>query len=471
MAMRSQFSFFLPSDEALTRYYDPVSFTSSKPRVVRMGYNEKNTSMPVSTGKILYKFNLEEATIGDQYRGDEITENEVINRLKDILESHTIVHDGNNPIDNEDEYYIAKNYSALKVTKDAQNNITKVQGGFQLENERAGITAGDRGTLEVGVSAANTNHMANGTTFIIDDSPIIPASKSVYNIIHKEFADQCSEFYELTDMNLYEEIIKACGLKLDKLLVWLDSKTSGGVDYNIKFFNNYGYTVFVPTNEAIEAARQNGLQTWDDILADYESLPEKEEGTGIRLLNGADSLRLQSKITFLNNFVRAHFIDSSIFADKSERSENEYVTSSYDTELGSFVKVHVSRAKTGGQTTLYVRDDQGGSSIPVNGELKNIMARDISCLLDPSGNYSGSKTSPTGRQSMNNIVLQSSSFAVIHQIDGVLNHTKLNGGRYPDFSSTSECKAYLRQHPIVDTEYDEPAPGTMLKVKKCVIRK
>ena len=471
MAMRSQFSFFLPSDEALTRYYDPVSFTSSKPRVVRMGYNEKNTSMPVSTGKILYKFNLEEATIGDQYRGDEITENEVINRLKDILESHTIVHDGNNPIDNEDEYYIAKNYSALKVTKDAQNNITKVQGGFQLENERAGITAGDRGTLEVGVSAANTNHMANGTTFIIDDSPIIPASKSVYNIIHKEFADQCSEFYELTDMNLYEEIIKACGLKLDKLLVWLDSKTSGGVDYNIKFFNNYGYTVFVPTNEAIEAARQNGLQTWEDILADYESLPEKEEGTGIRLLNGADSLRLQSKITFLNNFVRAHFIDSSIFADKSERSENEYVTSSYDTELGSFVKVHVSRAKTGGQTTLYVRDDQGGSSIPVNGELKNIMARDISCLLDPSGNYSGSKTSPTGRQSMNNIVLQSSSFAVIHQIDGVLNHTKLNGGRYPDFSSTSECKAYLRQHPIVDTEYDEPAPGTMLKVKKCVIRK
>ncbi|MBQ7442982.1 MAG: hypothetical protein IJS59_03830 [Bacteroidaceae bacterium] len=470
MAMRSQFTFFLPSDEALTRYYDPVSFTSRKPRIIRMGYNARNTTMPVLTGKILYAYDTATGTIGDQYRGDDITESEIINRLKDILESHTIVHDGTNPIDNEDEYYVAKNYAAIKVTKDASNNITKVQGGFQLENERAGITAGDRGTLQVDITTENTNRMDNGITYVIDDSPLIPTSKSVYNIITKEFPEQCSEFYDLTDIAAHEEIVKACGLTLSKLLVWLDGASSGGVDQNVKFFNNYLYTVFVPTNDAIEEARARGLQTWDDIVADYESLPETDDDTGNRILNGADSLRLQAKITYLSNFIRTHFVDNSVFADKSELAENEYVTSSYDTELGSFVKVVISRAKSGGQTTLYVRDEQGGSNIAVEGDLKNIMSRDIICLKDPSGNYTGKKTSPTGLQTMNDIVLQSSSFAVIHQIGGVLNHKLEADGSYPDFDIVSECRRYLKRFPIVDAEYDEAAPATMRKAKHAAIR-
>ena len=478
MAMRSQFTFFLPSDEALTRYYDPVSFTSQKPRIIRMGYNPKNTTLPVSIGKVLYKYDVATGTISDQYRGDDLTESELINRLKDILESHTIVHDGTNPIDNEDEYYIAKNYSAVKVTKDAQNNIIGVQGGFQLENEREGITEGDRGTLQVAVTSENVNRMDNGITFVIDDSPIIPASKSVYNILTKEFAEDCAEFYDLTDIQAHEEIIKACGLTMSKLAVWLDGNSSGGVDQNVKFFNNYLYTVFVPTNAAIQQARAKGLQTWDDIVADYESLPETDDDTGKRILTGADSLRLQAKITFLSNFIRTHFIDNSVFADKSERAENEYVSSSYDTELGSFVKVLISRTKTGGETVLHVRDtslkDKSGNVISpvidVEGDLKNIMARDIICLLDPSGNYSGKKTTPTGRQSMNNIVLQSSSFAVVHQIGGVLNHKLNNDGTYPDFDSTTECKRYLQQFPIVDAEYDEVAPESFRKAKRAVIR-
>ena len=52
--------------------------------------------------------------------------------------------------------------------------------------------------------------------------------------------------------------------------------------------------------------------------------------------------------------------------------------------------------------------------------------------------------------SMNNFVIEGSSFAVIHQIPGVLNHTALNKNKegefvYPDFNSVSECKAYLKK--------------------------
>ncbi len=453
MAMRSRFTFFLSSDEALKRYYDPVSFTSRKPRVIQMSYTGRG-DLPVQTGRILYTYNLSDGTIGSLYNLDQLQPTELINRLKDILESHTIVHDGTNPIDNEDEYYIAKNNAALKVTKDANNNIIKVQGGFQLENERAGIVNGDRGTLNIDVAASNVNRMANGTTIIIDDSPIIPASKSVYGIVHNEFADDCSAFYELTDVNGNEDIIKACGLDASKLAVWLGGDASGGVDYNVKFWSNYQYTLFVPTNEAIEEARQLGLPTWEDIRADFESLPTDPEDEEVHILNGEDSLRLQTKITFLNNFLRTHFVDNSVFEDKSERAENEYVTSSYDINNGLFVKVHISRSKQGGETRLFVRDDNGGKVCQTTGDLRNVMARDIVCLRDPNGNYSGPKESPTGKNSMNNIVLQSSSFAVIHQINGVLNHIPLVDGRYDStWADASSCKKYLRQFavPKVDT--------------------
>ena len=324
-----------------------------------------------------------------------------------------------------------------------------MQGGFQLENERAGIVNGDRGTLEVNVNPTNINHMANGTTFIIDDAPIIPASRSIYYILHDEFADQCVNFYELTDMESNADIIKACGLDADKMIVWLNGKSAGGVDYNFKLFNSYDYTVLVPTNEAITEAEELGLPTWKSIRADYESLPEDPNDPEVHILNAEDSLRLQAKITYLNNFIRCHFIDNSLFVDKSEKPENEYVTQSYDSEKGVFVKVHMSRSKQGGETQLFVHDDQGGATFSIVGDLKNIMARDITCIKDPNGDYSGKPTSPTGERTLNNLVLRNSSFAVIHQIGGVLNHTKLVNGRYDSaWETPSECKKYLKHFAI-----------------------
>lgn len=447
MAMRSRFALFLPSDEALQRYYDPVSFTSKKPRVIQMQYRGTGSGLPLATGRVLYAYDLSTGLIGNIYNLDQLTENELLNRLKDILESHTIVLDGTNPIDNEDEYYIAKNHAALKVTKDANHEIVKVQGGFQLENERAGILDGDAGTHEIEVKSSNVNHMANGNTYIIDDSPIIPTSKSIYGIIHNEFGEECSSFYDLTDMNSNEDIIKACGMSIDKLSVWMDAKSSGGVDYNVKYFNNYDYTVLVPSNDAIAEAEALGLPTWNSIREDYESLPEDPDDSDLRLLTAADSLRLQTKITYLNNFIRSHFIDGSLFEDKSDKEDTEYVTQSYDTENGVFIKVYMSRNKSTGEPRLYIHDGFGGQVLTTEGDLRNIMARDITCLLDPNGNYSGEKTSPTGRSSMNNVVLQRSSFAVIHQINGVISHVPLVDGRYDStWATQASCKRYLKYH-------------------------
>ncbi len=481
MAMRSTFSFFLPSDEALKRYYDPISFTSQNPRVIRIEMTDNGRgNPPLKTGKILYLYDTANGTISDTpFTLDQLGSVELVNRLRDILESHTIVHDSENPIDNADEYYLAKNGVGLKVTKEldastGKYKITKVQGGFQLENERAGMTGGAAGTVDINIAPENAMEKLNGYTFVIDDAPIIPASKSIYYMLSKEFADDCLSFYELTDMDGNSDIIEACGLKADNMAIW---ETAGAIDKNVKFLSNYNFTVLVPTNDAIAEAQAKGLPSWTDIRTDYENSilyedpdpddpeaelePKRYEDGKVMWKSENDSLRITTKITYLNNFIRCHVLDNSFFEDKTARTEKEFVTSSYDQLNGVFVKVKMGRSASGDGTQIFVHDNVGGDMHHSAGTLRNIMTRDMVCIYDASGTMSGAKTTPTDRQMMNNIVLQSSSTAVLHQIDGVLCHKALTSdGRYDgDWASTTACKQYLKRFSI-------PSSSTIKKMKR-----
>lgn len=225
------------------------------------------------------------------------------------------------------------------------------------------------------------------------------------------------------------------------------------------FFNNYRYTVFVPTNEAVKAAIAAGLPTWEEIEQDYMSHRKKEwdpetndwklspdsEPDNIiyeytdSLETKDDSLRIQAKITYLTNFIRYHFADNSVFADKTALADNEMVTSSYDSELGLFCKIHVDRVRKGDETALRVCDEvtykiDPNQKMETVGE-KNVLARDMSCSKRPVGVV------------MTGISLDASSAAVIHQIDGVLNHTELVNGRYDStWATPTAAKRYLKRY-------------------------
>lgn len=502
-AMKSHFTFFLPSDEALTRYYDPVSFTSSHPRVIRM--EMKGNS--INTQPKLHKYHPETGEIEDDtWRTDKFNQYELYNRLKDVLESHTIVmeKDKNNPITKEkNEYYLTKNGSAVKITREG-DKITKVQGGYQLENERknkynGGAIPDANGLLHISTeNMKDLSRDGNGVTFIIDDSPIIPASKSVYGLINDgnggyargEFADNHDMFFQLTDFEktyalndkiTINGILTACGLDATKMLVWLDGKASGsgsgGVDMNVNFFQNYNYTVFVPTDAAVQQTIDNqNLPTWDDIMDDYyASVLFDEDGNEVKYKDPAtgkdkvtwknkdyehayevpsmDSIRIVTKIQVLNNFIRTHFVDNSVFVDQEPMSEQEYLTSSYDNKLGTFVRIHMRRTNNG-TPKLEVRDyyhPTGWKEVTSdeNG-LRNIMARDMVCILESTpGSYSGKTTTPTGRSTMNNMVIMSSSFAVVHEINGTLSHAELEDNNYANlWKDYASCKRYLNRYAI-----------------------
>ena len=237
-----------------------------------------------------------------------------------------------------------------------------------------------------------------------------------------------------------------------------------GLDYNVQFFNNYRYTVFVPTNEAIREAIAAGLPTWEEIREDFRShckpmidwggtgepilTPDGEIEYTDSLATKADSTRIAAKITYLTNFVRYHFADNSVFADKTTLAPNEMVTSSYDKELELFCKIHVDRVSNGDGTDLRVCDDvtwkANGNSMTgaiqpfVTVGEKNVLARDVSCSSTPVN------------AAMKTIVIQSSSAAVIHSIPGYLNHTALDAdGRHDStWKDVMSAERYLKRYAI-----------------------
>ena len=461
-AMQSRFVFFLPTDDAMKYFYDPVSFTSQRSRIVGFSYNEKKTSdkgnpfPPIDYA--MYDYNNSTGEVGKAYNMETMTKEEVVNRLKDVLESHTIVLNGREEIDSDvDEYYVTKNNSAVKVTREG-GKIVRIQGGFQLENEIEGKTAiitadnKDAYTEIKGMQKCDVEDeqsMSNGTTYLLD-APAIPSSKSVYNVMTNNGrmdSEDFGAFYELTN-GVDDELLKKCGLidnnkkgsaletELKKYKIFTDQKSP---DYNVTFFNNYQYTVLVPTNAAVEDAIAKGLPTWESIQAEYESLAN-EDG---ELTTAEDSLRIQAMITYLTNFLRNHFADNSVFVDQSTFDSQEYVTASFNNEKGLFCKINMKRPSPG---VLQICDNNGEEIsegvrqedwLTVSGKY-NIMTRDIEC-----------NKSPSNAKTMNSITIDGSSFAVVHQIPGVLKHTPLVNGRHDStWSTPSAAKKYMKKFAI-----------------------
>ncbi len=438
-AMQSRFVFLLPSDEAVKYIYDPVSFKSRQPRVMQLSMNDKSTGFPINSE--MYRYEPETGEITTIYRTYKAENSEITNRLKDILESHTIVLEGMEEINSDvNEFYIAKNGSPVRVTRE-NGKVVKVQGGFQVENESKGLAATNPGVIENLVT--DEQNMNNGTTYILN-SPMINASRSVYAVLTNDGKEDNADYQPFYELCLpKEEIITGCGLvdkslsasnlakELQKYEIFSHkpSGTTYAPDQDVLFFNNYRYTVFVPTAQSLQQAIDNGLPTWNDIEADYIAC---EKNDANELVNPADSLRLQTKITYLVNFVRNHFIDNSVFVDKSDIPSSEYVTASYDDQKGLFNKVNIQR--TNG--VLQVKDTSEGEWLTIGGNY-NILTRDVVMNQEVRD------------QTMNGKTIDGSSFAVIHQIPGVLNHTTLDNGRYDStWTTTASCRQYLKRHAI-----------------------
>ena len=446
LAMSSRFSFFVPCDDNFW-YIDPVSFANNtgEQRAYLITWDETNNRPKASAYEYIYDFTTGQGEIGSPLSSVNLTDNQLYNRLRDMLNTHTIVHEDNTETSGIDEtktglecdkhYFLSKSGSPVYVENAEKHaNGCIVKGGWQIaDGSVCNVIRFDDKTAE-------TNGNGNGMAYEID-TPILPTVESVFSVLYNNPED-FSEFYKLcqSDVEVLKEIGITATSEQRKYTIFTNDnglpchdKTTGNVvstATNVRFFNNYRYTVYIPTNAAVQDAIDRGLPTWESLRELLELDVDPEERTELtEAEEKARNEKCLAMVTTLVNFVKYHFQDNSIFVDNPTLFETQYESSTLNVETGVYCKLAVSSSGSG---TLTVTDLAGHSRNVTS--KKNIITRDY--VLDNS-------SKPT--------MINGSSFAVVHGIDGVLDHKSYPGDRYDsDWASLEAARRYLRTYRIIE---------------------
>jgi uncharacterized surface protein with fasciclin (FAS1) repeats len=372
----STYSLFIPTDEYLNNYIDPIAYGQDKQGVLKFKFNSKTSSVTA----YIYAYNKTTGIVGTDVVDSITSQSFVQNRLWDMLDSHIVV--GN--VESGNNYYITKANDFIKV--EGSGTSMTVKGGTDIVNNTSS-------------QVTNVFNQTNGKTYFIN-KPISPALKSVYKVLSE--TPEFSMFY-----NLLNGIPDTCIVQIF---------AQQGMDYRIKFFNAFRYTVYVPTNAAIEnALAAKIIPTWDEIYA---------------MSNPAKGIAINKMIQFL----KYYFQDNAVFFGQqvndqfqSATIKNDNISTYWGTSKNKYFKLGV--VGTGSSITITM-DSKSGDPVrtanvlmadPVTGKcLYNIIAKDYIFDKLPSlyKNVDGTGSASGALFNTSNIVTSAS--AVIHQIDNVL---------------------------------------------------
>ena len=379
-SMENMYNLIVPTDDAFDSYRDPVAWAKG------VSYREIWSFKYDAFNDIVFAYvysvdgNGEKAALLRQ-----VTDQTIIqNRLNDIVDMHIVVGE------KEGDYmsgYINDGHTNYAMTKSGAT--LKVSGS----GDNVNITGG--GDIELGVAPAEvvTNSVSglksiydsdNGRSYYTDKILQDPI-KSVYTVLgeHEEY----KAFFDLLngDERVSEYFVndKDVASIFDMKIVG----ASSGLGLVVNSFNNFRYTVFVPTKEALDAAFQNDpkLFTWDEIANQDDPVLKKEE------------------TLYLLKFLRYHFMDNSIFISGNPISNMRYETAAINDDTGKFYRLILNSDGTNLNITC---EGSGKTANVIKTEgLYNLMTRDY---IVNNANYN----------SANSII--SSSRAVIHLIDNAL---------------------------------------------------
>jgi len=358
-SQNSYYSFFIPTNESLMEYIDPCSYGKANTQMFKFHYKENAQTEREKVWASIWNYDMETGTVTDSI--GEATYTQIINRLEDILNNHIII--GN--VEDGNTFYKTKGGGTIKIENaDKGENGMMASGSLQyMETEEVPVTR-----------IYDESYEGNGKTYIIDQ-PLMTTRKSVADILaeHEEF----SAFYEL---------MQGSSLFETKHVIGTDEHSCGSI--NVSLFNTFNYTVYVPTNAAIEKLCASGkLPTWEQV--------ENAEDYEVR-----DSLTKEIEL-----FLKYHIMDNSIYIGQGSDNAN-YETSAYiieDDNL-SYYKLGVNSDDTG----ITLTDEAGNTrNVVKSNGLYNLMAREYQ--------YNSSDAAAAS-------TIYTSSYAVVHQIDGTLDY-------------------------------------------------
>lgn len=374
LSMDSYYSFLVPTDEEFW-YLDPLSVAKGEAEYWKVSYDTENKKIKVHVYDSLRV----------SFKREETNASVIQNRLEDVIDQHIIVGDISAAFDGSKTYYQTKGNGTVKVVPSTTSSDgLDICGGYQIENNEV-------------ITVPKTRIMpgGNGKTYIMPSLAQSPV-KSVYRAMTERAESKTDPFH-----NFYN-------LMLDAGVFAMDDSYAMSDKYTIDIFNTYHYTIYVPSNEAIEAAINDGLPTIESAEAYLKSVGiEPEDPDGIKYLDLVSSI--------LHDFVCYHIHDNSVYIGGAQVDKREYQTGNLDAVDNVFRRLTVSA----NNTSLVVKDNAGYEhSVNVadgqEGMSYNVMTRDY---LFNDG-VSGVKEEDSNIKECKQI--ETSSFAVIHGIDGVL---------------------------------------------------
>lgn len=364
-SLKSTYQFFITPNEYMKGYVDPVakSYASVNYQCKLDFYLTPQNAVAAkavrtSDGEAVMDNNFPLGTNG-------VVGNSRIlkNRLEDILNCQTLVTSSNEDFAAAraagQEYFITKGYAPIRITAD-----DKISG------------AGN----ETPLSVTKVYSKENGNAYLIDGI-LQNTTTSIYEVLSTR--DEFKEFYDM------------CAL----LGIFVNNPTTSTVapGRKVKFLNQYHYTVYVPTNEAIRGAQEKG---WIPTVAQIEN-----EGD----LSVRDSLE-----NVMERFVRYHFQDNSVFVKGEQVEDEAYLTSTINENTNKFYPIYVTNR--GGSVILSSEADHALGKVTAhvltNGNAYNLMTRDLTL------NNSDKEKATT---------IEAYTYAVIQQIDQVLMFDRPSG--------------------------------------------
>lgn len=359
-SLNSEYSFFIPTNNAMLTYVDPVAYGKDQKLVYQFHWDDTNKENPVWA--TICEYDPETFTVGDSI-GVERTSWNLRDRLKDLLENHIVVdnvQDGNT-------YFKTKGYQEIRVKNaNLEENGMTVEGSYQINETRKPI------------KVTEVYKQDNGKCYMLDGEPILTTAKSVFEILS-----------ENPEMKMFADLLA----HTDLLENGKHEKKSTAKD-NISVFNTFNYTVYVPSNETLTSLHQSGeLPTWEGVA--------QLESEGKIQAAAEDSMKIVS-------FLRRHIQDCSLFigAQPNKAEEDGYETALINSN-GKYERIYARL----GTNSLKVRMKENESS-PVVAEVDtsdpskyNIMAREY--IYDTEDKKDANR-------------IFTSSTAVVHLIKGAI---------------------------------------------------
>jgi uncharacterized surface protein with fasciclin (FAS1) repeats len=427
LSMDSKYAMLLPTNKALVSYVDPGSYG----KTAKVANGDSGDSTEVETPDV-FEFRWDEVSKSvraSRYEGTisadgTITKgkskqasvtNELVNRLFDDMMDQLIIVIPDKSMTVEDyvnqgyHYFKTKGGAIVRASyKDGNKDSLAFEGAWQIEHNSRLITSVQKYTKK------------NGNSYQLESQTPMGAQMTLYLTLKKY--PQFTSFLELLQNDYSDLLAKTIGSST-KYNAGMTDKGSE----NMRLFDNYNYTVYVPTNEAIQALQTAKILPLEEELSrgDFsETTGEEPVVDSLCLAEGWYDLTTKSRTdvqktvvktirSIVTDFIRYHVQDNSVAIGMahSASATNKFESMKRNPETGRYYPLQVDYDTN----NMTITDAMGNQRhVKKDDGLYNKLCREYW--------FEGMPYTNSARVFM-------ASNAVVHQIDGVLQYENMKEWR------------------------------------------